>query len=146
MSEELAVAPLTVASLYRQDYRVRVMIDTWVAEHRCPAPLGDLLEEYDLPKAADCARWAATEPDRPVFNRPSWPHQGPYPRYGCAGLMWYWLVMSERLITYANEIPRLGGLPASSASSDSGAGYYHDVFTSAREAIIWLLDHWAGRA
>lgn len=62
-------ATLTVAALYETDTNVRAMIDTWVEHRRCPAPLGDYLEEtYDLAAAADCARWAATEVDRKVFQ------------------------------------------------------------------------------
>lgn len=71
---------LTVNGLYAADANVRAMIDTWVEHRRCPAPLGDYLEEtYDLLAAADCARWAATQRERHTYDDRS-VKSFPYPR------------------------------------------------------------------
>lgn len=63
----MTTTPMSAADLYACNGNVRALVDVWVDERRCPAPLGDCLEELGLPGAADCARWAATEPERSVL-------------------------------------------------------------------------------
>lgn len=126
-------ATLTVASLYETDTNVRVMIDTWVGHRRCPAPLGDYLEEtYDLTAAADCARWVATEVDRRRFDDRRAAKCGPFPSMSSEPKKHYWYWMSNPGSGEADNLPE----------SQKRLGYSPDSFFQPHEAIIWLLDSW----
>lgn len=55
-----------VRRLYDTHPEFRVFVECWVRDYRCPYPFGDWLDEHDLPAAANCARYAATVPNRRV--------------------------------------------------------------------------------
>jgi hypothetical protein len=54
--------------LYEREPTFRAGVLAWVADRRCDLRLVDLLLEYGLTTQAECARWAATEPDRMFFQ------------------------------------------------------------------------------
>jgi hypothetical protein len=135
---------LTVNGLYAADANVRAMIDTWVEHRRCPAPLGDYLEEtYDLLAAADCARWAATQEDLPVLQ----PHIpggerggscGPYPTQnnGHGKNEWYWFWDSK---FFKNARDHAHHIPDRATSEEyPGSAHHSEVL----DALLWLLDNW----
>src|SRR5215510_7386825 len=75
--------------LYVHNDTFRAGIAAWVAERRCDLRLVDVLLEYELTEQAECARWAATEPDRPFLED----HRdrtkcGPFP--SCYEGTFYW--------------------------------------------------------
>ncbi len=105
---------------------MRVLIDVWVSERRCPLPLADRFTEFDLPAQTACALWAATEGERDVY----YPDEkedpspcGPFPSY-CGH--WYWNTLG--MIEYAHGVPFLDecGCPD---------------FAEPLAAILWLLDN-----
>src|SRR5579872_7103096 len=75
----------TCAELYACNPTFASGIAAWVANRRCPLELADFLMEFGFDAAADCARWAAIEPDRPVCTPLSENHGerggecGPFP-------------------------------------------------------------------
>jgi hypothetical protein len=128
-------APLTCSSLYVSDPTVRALIDVWVTERRCPLPLVDALLEYGLTNAAECARWAATEPDRSPpeslgCDERSTPC-GPYPRKVDKG--WYWVLIP--VPQYAHDVP-------TERFSHVVQDRETDYVSTPHAAIVWLLDAW----
>lgn len=119
---------LTCAALYEYDLTFRAGIATWVAERRCPIALGDFLREQGLDAAADCADWAATEPDRGI-RKPFDGMSGPYPDPDADG-NWYFIAMNDMSFSY--DIP--GNQTADMPHCDE-----------VHEAILHLLDHWIAR-
>lgn len=122
---------LTAVAAYRCDHEFRGLVDVWVSERRCPVPLVDRCLELGLDRAADCARWASTQPDRstpesigPNEKRGKW---GPYPtqntpKHG----QWFW-----RHFTYeCCYVP------------ESIAGSMDLNLRTPLDAILWLLDNW----
>lgn len=125
---ETKAEKLTAQALYGCNSDVRALIDVWVSERRCPLPLCDLFLEFGLEAQAECARWAATEPERSVFDRGNETAEfcGPFPSNGFGG--WYWI--PDDRVRNANVVPsRIRSLPAKSRSTPL-------------DAILWLLDNW----
>jgi hypothetical protein len=118
--------------LYERDATFRAGIAAWVAERRCDLKLVDLLLEYGLTTQAECARWAATQPDRPFANR-SGVHCGPFPCKYKRDFYWYDRG-GNRASRDSHDIPRKHfGRPVH---------YLTDKFKSATDAILFLLDNW----
>lgn len=125
---------LTCRELYDCNPTFAAGINKWVADRRCPIGLGDLLEELGLPAAADCARWAATEPDRPMMGliRPPGPRCGPMPIAAGDKDVLYWLWNLCGLDQFTHDAPRQMDR---SPNRQRGNG-------SECRAILWLLDNW----
>lgn len=132
-----ATEPLTCAALYECDPNVRVFVDEWVRERRCPLPLVDVLLEYGLTAAAECARWAATEPDLPVYEPLAEMHGerggecGPYPACECSEKPdWVWCAS-----IYDHRRARAFDVPEDIRTVET-------VTPTPAAAIVWLLDNW----
>src|SRR5262249_3699225 len=102
----------------------------WVTERRCPLVLKDRALELDLPGAAACAEWAATEPERPVYPDLRIVSH-PYPAHHSDTI--YWCRSSNPRC--ANEVPPQF-LPKGDDPAESGDG------RTDLDAILWLLDNW----
>ncbi len=127
----------TATRLYATDTVFRVLVDLWVQEKRCPLILVDRCLDFGLEAAADCARWAATEPDRDVWADRGTPRAascGPYP-IGGVEIGYYWC-RTQRGIEHANEVPY------HNATTNATAHSLKDHPAPARELILWLLDNW----
>jgi hypothetical protein len=116
--------------LYDREPTFRAGITAWVEERRCDLRLVDLLLEYGLTTQAECARWAATEPAR-RFPDDRRRKCGPFP-CDYKGIS-YWFSRSGPLRD-SHDVPRVR-LPRS-------VHYGTDQFTSAADAILFLLDIW----
>jgi len=92
---------LTCAYLYEVDPTFRSAIGKWIADRRCPIQLGDYLEELGLFDAADCARWAASEPDRDTFEGYKC---GPFPAESLEHT-YYWFVVKFPYLRRAHWLP-----------------------------------------
>lgn len=135
---------MTVAELYRCDSTVQMLVDCWVQERRCPLPLADRLLELDQPDAADAALWAATEPDRPVYEPVISAGErggfcGPYPTKNNSTdpklRYWFWAACTLQVsILYACDLPkwRING----------SVENVKDVANAPTDLLLWLLDHW----
>lgn len=123
--------PFTASLAYEIDPTFRGLVDVWVRERRCPLPLVDLCLELDLPNAAECARWAATEPDRPTYLVPEL-LTGAYP----------WVLSDGRAKwTFERQPSHSHRIPDGCVSFKDGAPsamFCDGVVT----AILWLLDNW----
>lgn len=131
---------MTTREAYDSDLTFRALVDVWVAERRCPLVLKDRCLELDLPGAAACAEWAATEPDR----KPPWPKKkekksacGPFPTL-CEG-GWYW--QHNRPLSSAADVPRTN-VPYSLLRDRAGSNYQYRQHETPLGAILWLLDNW----
>lgn len=130
---------MTAADYYATHSDFRDAIDIWIEHRRCPMYLVDICIELGEDAMADCCRWAATEPERPVFGTKRTKLSPPYP----SNALWslgavYWIVSDSDYATddvnYADVVP-LRSLNISSGDTKSG-------FTSVCDAILWLLDNW----
>lgn len=116
--------------LYHSDIDFKQLVDIWVGERRCDLRLVDRCIELGQDVMAECARWAATERERPVFLpvfdeiRTSC---GPYPSMAGDG-HWYWSTSTKVFSGYANEAPL--------------NMYEQPSHLSALDSILWLLDNW----
>jgi hypothetical protein len=125
---------VTAREAYDTDPTFRALVDEWVRERRCPLVLVDRCLDFDMPAAAECARWAATEPKREVFvagfrGEPT-SHPFPCENVTVPDERWYWCVARSQY--YANEVePRRVGKP-----------YETYGFKTAPDAVLWLLDNW----
>ena len=128
-------ATITCADLYRSDPTFRSLIDLWGAGRRCPLVTVDLLLEYGLEAAADCCRWAATEPERPVFWTTFTEFGPPYPTTTINDKSVYvWCLRQRTGLNFADDIP-VGNVPDAARTDKTRC-------RSAVEAILWLLDNW----
>lgn len=125
---------LTAKTLYEIDPLFRMGVDAWVADRRCDIRLVDVLLEHGLIDAADCARWAATEPDRRGIVEKG--EFGPVPSPCDNGGDYHWFPSwsmrngGEDYQPHAHEFPDVNGpkeIPYHKTRSD---------------AILWLLDNW----
>ncbi len=126
--------------LYQRSSEFQSAIAKWVADRRCPIQLGDYLQELGLDSAADCARWAASEPDRRVMSNPATMHGelggicGPFPACNVTpNPQWCWCscITDNKPGTRAFDVPER-------VESDM---LHHKTPTL---AILWLLDNWPG--
>ena len=133
---------MTAKETYESDPTFRALIGVWVSERRCPLVLKDRCLELDLPGAAACAEWAATEPDR----KPPWPQRGekrtacgPYPTRCSGG--WYW--QHEIAAPSAADVPNKN-VPYSTLRNRSrvNTAFTYRQHETPLRAILWLLDHW----
>lgn len=123
---------MTCAELYHCNPTFAAAINAWVAERRCPLALGDFLEELDMHAPAACARWAATEVDRPVYHGSITGEVcGPFPDRGDGG--WYWVRGGPQYLHESSgcilnkQIPKNIEQPTAKTPA---------------HAILWLLDNW----
>ncbi len=122
---------LTCRELYDCNPTFAAGINTWVADRRCPIGLGDLLEELGLPSAADCARWAATDPDTTDTIAGKTFVGGPYPGEPSCG-QYRWL-RYDRALGGTHECRDVPLTRLRRHLTDS---------EDALSAILWLLDNW----
>jgi hypothetical protein len=130
----MADAVQSARELYESDATFRAGIAAWAAERRCDLKLVDLLLEYGLTIQAECARWAATQPDRPFpQNGDRRITCGPFPCIH-AGVYYWFDCGSSDTVHDAHDIPRehLGRT----------VNYQTHKFKSAAAAILFLLDIW----
>lgn len=123
----------SACELYERDETFRTGIAAWVAERRCDLRLVDVLLEHGLTTQAECARWAATEPDRPY--RGGGPKSGPFPSLFDGDYYWYDCGPYKKM-KETHDVPRecLGRV----------VNYTTDRFKSAADALLFLLDNWQG--
>ena len=138
MTTTEAPTATTCAELYHCHPTFAAGIATWVANRRCPLELGDLLEDLGFPTAADCARWAASEPDRPAWGTAGRLTCGPYPTLSTSG-SFYWMY-TDTLI--GDEGGMCDFIFSDRAGEVGRRPLYHD---SVPEALLWLLDNWKPR-
>jgi hypothetical protein len=121
--------------LHERDATFRAGIAAWVAERRCDLKLVDLLLEYGLTTQAECARWAATQPDRHfATDYQSGETCGPFPCLFDKTFYWYDCGGLNRLPHDAHDVPK--------AHFGRPVHYQSDKFQSATDAILFLLDNW----
>lgn len=123
---------MTATELYEQDAHFRGFLQAWDEDRRCPYPLADWLTDHypDMIGPAKCARWCATQPDRPVWMPLDCEKKtpcGPYPAYG----MW-WFFVPEEAQRDACSVPKK--MIVRDVMKD-------DQDTSV-EAILALMDAW----
>lgn len=127
---------MTAREAYDTDAVFRALVNEWVDERRCPLPLVDRCLDFDMPAAAECARWAATEPEREIFGGGG-QRCGPYPTPDSAAGKrykphWYWILVAEDAPVYtADDVP---GQPHLFGSDFTN-------LPTALDAILWLLDN-----
>jgi hypothetical protein len=123
---------MTAGEAYDCDLDFRMLVDAWVEERRCPLALVDRALELGMESQAECARWAATEPERnggSEFKRKKSP---PYPTEAAK---WYWFSMPRNGIgDECWNIPR--------ENFRKEVHYNTNQFDSPLDAILWLLDNW----
>jgi hypothetical protein len=120
--------------LYDREPTFRAGIAAWVEDRRCDLRLVDLLLEHGLTAQADCARWAATEPDRPFYrDQKSGEQCGPYPCLYKGTFYWY-DCNGDAPVRDAHDVPR--------ARFGRKVNYVTDKFESATDAILFILDNW----
>jgi hypothetical protein len=120
--------------LYERDATFRAGIAAWVADQRCDVKLVDLLLEHGLTGQADCARWAATEPDRTfALDRDRGIKCGPFPAQHAGHFYWHDCNGGSRKVD-SHDVPR--------AHFGRIVNYKRDKFSSATDAILFLLDNW----
>lgn len=119
----------TARELYERDSTFRAAIASWVEYRRCDLRLADYLMEYGLESQADCARWAATEPERPQYGEIKI-RCGPYPKAELRVVSWYWY--PDRYLDHANCVPKMRLLSVEG----------HNSHATPTDAILWLLDNW----
>jgi hypothetical protein len=119
-----------------RDATFRAGIAAWVAERRCDLRLVDLLLEYGLETQAECARWAATEPDRPLAEDRGDDGVvcGPFPSCYLGDYYWYDCGSHSRTLLDSHDIPR--------KHFGRQVDYRTDRFKTAEDAILFLLDNW----
>lgn len=123
----------TATDLYAQYAEFRSMIDLWVAHRRCPLPLVDWLLELGMESMAEAARWAATEPERPVswfghrMRQPD--NSAPFPLPSAS--IWYWY-RQKRTLKFAHDVPEKNVSRVLRAP----------VFITPTDTILWLLTNW----
>lgn len=130
----MTTAIASARELHEHSSTFRCGIAEWVQERRCPLSLVDLLLEYGLEKQADCARWAATEPDRPVFGAGKREVCGPFPTSG-GNSEWFWWHLNGQYgpdFRFSMDVPEeMAGATAMDCKEPTST-----------DAILWLLDHW----
>lgn len=126
---------MTAREAYDCDSTFRALVDEWVRERRCPLPLVDRSLELDVEGAADCARWAATEPKRPteamsegVSDETDWP----YPGREVHNYYWWARKAGEDFPLRSRDVP-VGRIHCHCTRRSVG---------SILDAILWLLDAW----
>ncbi len=128
---------LTARAAYDCDGDVKALVDVWVSERRCPLVLVDRLLELGLPTAAECARWAATEPEQKSYGATLRNDEHPYPCQRQEGTPWYWFdanpyrMQESRRRQWCNEV-----------FAWQVKGTKDITFASALDAILWLLGNW----
>lgn len=126
---------MTAAELYATDAGFRGFLAVWDQNRRCPLELVDYLLDRGMESQAECARWAATEPDREVYNPKKANGEregncGPYP--GMSGdAYWYWLLTETT--DRPHRVPRVsvGEMEWGILTGDSPEG-----------AMVTLMDAW----
>ena len=117
--------------LYDREPTFRAGITAWVEERRCDLRLVDLLLEYGLTTQAECARWAATEPDRPFAeDRGNETVCGPFPSMYGGNFYWYGTARTND----SHDVPQ--------KYFGRKVNYSTHKFQSAADAILFLLDNW----
>lgn len=119
--------------LYASDATFRALIDEWVRVRRCPLILVDRCYELDLPNQADCARWAAAQPDKwcGTDEHGKEIQCGTYP---CKHQKNFYLVTDNINATSAYGVPL--------ARMGREVSYATERFKSALNGVLWLLDNW----
>ena len=122
----------TARAMYDADLTFRLLIDEWVKKKRCPLVLVDRCLELNLNTQAECARWAAAQPDRWCGENSSGAiNCGTFPaRHN----RYYYFVTDDVNPTSAYSLPR--------ARTGGQISYATNKFKSALSANLWLLDSW----
>lgn len=127
---------MTAKELYGRCPDFRAMLAAWVDAKRCPYGMGDFLDERDMPGPATAARWAATTPDRRVWEwgsgmKRSHPPSGPFPTHDTVAGVWRWWITPTDAAPACDMVPFDFDVEAV-------------VFTATTDALLWLLDyeHW----
>ena len=124
---------MTAAELYKADPGFRALITIWVKKRRCPLVLVDYLLDREMYAQAECARWAATAPDRKVLTPLRFYGErdgrcGPYP--GCFGRDdWQW---------EPGSVFGAFGVPAGATRP----GFESLSYKTPRKAVLGLMDAW----
>ncbi len=125
---------MTATEAYRCDPDFRNLVDEWDRERHCSLPLVDRCLELEMLGAAECARWAATEPER------EWVHEGvnkgfsyPYPAKFHGDHGYYWWAMESWPHQKCHWVP-FGRML-------NGGGTQRSHATPLL-AILWILDNW----
>lgn len=94
---------MTPSEAYTADPTFRELIREWVRHKRCPIVLVDRCLELDMPKAAECARWCATQPERKQYCE--YGFCGPFPA-GFSGHDYpWWCTAADYHNPHANVVP-----------------------------------------
>lgn len=131
---------MTAGEAYNTDLTFRVLVDQWVSGRRCPLPLADRCLDFGMEAQADCARWAATEPERPVVcegyevedRGASFPYPGLGAKAPWGELQHRWAEADE---SYGRDLPTARNVPAGRAPNLRES-------ETVLAAILWLLDNW----
>lgn len=118
------------SSLYEVDADFRSMLALWDEHRRCPLPLVDYLLDRGLERQAEACRWAATEPDRPVWSfcdRAT----GPFPTTSTGHVYWCWRSEGDP-VRHANEVED-NRLTEKGYRPDTNEVVYN---------LLYLLDNW----
>lgn len=117
---------MTATDAYHCDDVFRSLVNEWAEYRRCPRPLVDRCLDFGLDGAAECARWASTEADRPVYEGAvkRGDLSGPYPVQLQTGAFWNTDGMNE----CSHDVHKIGALCP--------------FLPSCLLAILWLLDNY----
>ena len=125
---------VSARELHDRDDTFRTGIAAWVEERRCDLRLVDVLLEHGLTAQAECARWAASEPDRSfASDRNLKKVCGPFPCVYDGNYYWY-DCRGELVPRDSHDIPR--------EFFGRRVDYSTDKFKTATDAILFLLDNW----
>lgn len=133
---------MTSHRAYLVDLDFKLLVDGWVEDKRCPMPLVDRCLELGMTTQADCARWAATEIDRPrTVAESEW--CGPYPT--SAGWC-YWLSSNLWMEDYAEfpdgSLDQTGCYVVPRGNLRWDVGHHTNRFDSTLDAVLWLMEIW----
>jgi hypothetical protein len=120
-------------NLYDTNADFRNGIAEWVAERRCPLPLVDLLIENGMETAAECCRWAATEPERRVWSPYDRKLSGPFPTLSVEKGYWYWAVEEKWTLYFCDNIP------SQLLRSDRKK---QKPYNRPEQSLLWLMESW----
>ncbi len=120
-----------IGSLYARSDTFCAMIRVWDTQKQCPYGLVDLLLEEGLDGPAAAARWAATQPQRPVMAEDGQGKSHPYPGVHEGHFRWF----TTKDLSRARDVPE-----ANIPEPYKALGL--ERTETVTEALLWLLEYW----